>query len=111
MGINGLLKGLNDIYSLAQLERCFFRKLFDPVSANKVKEFIQNIPSIAGKPQVPQLLADLMLLAAVFNSCLNPIIYGRYYYRDFRTLASGTPLKKRSTHFSGLISYQLMISS
>ena len=25
-------------------------------------------------PQVPQLLADLMLLTAVFNSCLNPII-------------------------------------
>ena len=27
-----------------------------------------------------------MLLTAVFNSCVNPLIYGAHYYKDFRTL-------------------------
>ena len=31
---------------------------------------------------IPRWVSDCMLLTAVFNSCINPIIYGWYYYKD-----------------------------
>lgn len=36
--------------------------------------------------KVPLPVADAMLLTAVFNSCINPLIYGAHYYSDFKTL-------------------------
>ena len=36
--------------------------------------------------QVPGSVQDILYLTAVFNSCLNPLIYGVYYYTDNRTL-------------------------
>ena len=36
--------------------------------------------------QVPVSVADCMLLTAVFNSCINPVIYGAHYLPDFTTL-------------------------
>ena len=32
--------------------------------------------------QVPGLVLDLLYLTAVFNSCVNPLIYGVYYYSE-----------------------------
>ena len=36
--------------------------------------------------QVRPLVTDIMLLTAVFNSCVNPIIYGANFYKDLKTL-------------------------
>ena len=30
---------------------------------------------------VPGLVQDVIYLTAVLNSCVNPVIYGMYYYR------------------------------
>ena len=30
---------------------------------------------------VPGLVQDVIYLTAVLNSCINPVIYGMYYYR------------------------------
>jgi hypothetical protein len=34
---------------------------------------------------VPGSVQDILYLTAVFNSCLNPLIYGVYYYTENRT--------------------------
>ena len=39
--------------------------------------FDKSIPA-----SIPRWVSDCMLLTAVFNSCINPIIYGWYYYKD-----------------------------
>ena len=31
---------------------------------------------------VPGLVQDVIYLTAVLNSCVNPVIYGMYYYRS-----------------------------
>ena len=32
--------------------------------------------------QVPGVVQDILYLTAILNSCINPLIYGVYYYRD-----------------------------
>ena len=39
--------------------------------------------------KVPVAVSDVMLLTAVFNSCINPVIYGAHYLPDIRTLGRG----------------------
>ena len=34
--------------------------------------------------RVPGVAQDILYLTAVFNSCLNPFIYGVYYYSERR---------------------------
>merc|ERR1711953_1288956 len=40
---------------------------------------------LTGTPLVSPIVSDFMLLTAVFNSCLNPLIYGAYFYKDLKT--------------------------
>ena len=35
--------------------------------------------------QVPGLVQDILYLTAVFNTCINPLIYGVYYYSERRS--------------------------
>ena len=38
--------------------------------------------------QVPGLVQDILYLTAVFNTCINPLIYGVYYYSERASQAS-----------------------
>ena len=40
--------------------------------------------------QVPGLVQDILYLTAILNSCINPVIYGVYYYsRDKDQVVKG----------------------
>ena len=46
----------------------------------------------AGAGQVPGPVQDILYLTAVFNSCVNPFIYGASYYNEARNRQVGAPV-------------------
>ena len=61
--------------------------------------------------QIPVIVKDILYLTAVLNSCINPIIYGVYYFSERRlTRYPSTNTTRAMIHFSSrqyLTSYKL----
>ena len=65
------------------LRLTFYRKLIDYDSASEV--FTTLLSWLYFTPcEVPQIISDLMLVTAVLNSCINPLIYGSHYHTELR---------------------------
>ena len=63
-----------------------------------------KIPLIDCDFQVPGVVQDILYMTAIFNSCINPLIYGVYYYQESRSKCENA----NSHRFVSLSTYSLL---
>lgn len=78
---------------MSMLQVAFFALFWAPYTVMHAWRMFD--PSVG--ENAPEFLTDIFLLTAVFNSCINPVIYGAHYYQDFKSL--GKPLRYHNSSY------------